>query len=254
MENRELYLDYDGIKLHTKLDFPADDRSRYPLVIVAHGLTGHMEEPHIQAITKALNENGYATLRVEFYGHGGSGGEFADHTILHWELELMAIIDHAKQLDFVTDLYLTGHSQGGVATVLTAALKSDALKAIIPLAPATVVKDMSLAGDFLGTTFDPKHIPEKLLLFGDSEKLISGNYFRVNQTLPIQESASRYKKPVLIVHSDTDEMVPVRYSEELATWYENVTLKIIPGDDHGFSKHIDLVTKEIIAFLAQINK
>ena len=69
MENREFYIDHDGIALHAKLDFPKD-AEKCPLVVVAHGFTGHMEERHITAVASALNEIGFASLRVELYGHG----------------------------------------------------------------------------------------------------------------------------------------------------------------------------------------
>ena len=129
MENREFYIDHDGIALHAKLDFPKD-AEKCPLVVVAHGFTGHMEERHITAVASALNEIGFASLRVELYGHGKSGGSFRRHTIFKWVSELLTVIDYAAKLDFVTNLYLTGHSQGGLATILAGGMNPDRLKAI----------------------------------------------------------------------------------------------------------------------------
>lgn len=251
MEDKEFYIKHDGMNLHAKLDFPLKKQEKYPLVIVVHGLTGHMEEPHIQAISRALNENNYATLRIDMYGHGKSEGDFRKHTVFLWMLELMEIIDYCRSLEFVTDLYLTGHSQGGATVVLAAALKADVLKAVMPLAPAMLLKDTAKAGEFLETKFDPDHIPEEIMLF--DKHPVSGNYFRINQFLPFEEAVKRFKKPVLVVHSDTDELVPVHYAKELAMKYENATLKIIPDDNHVFEKNIDLVTKALIEFLEQLN-
>lgn len=250
MENREFYIEHDGIKLHAKLEFPESQQTKYPLVIVVHGFTGHMEEVHIRAISKALNAHNYATLRVELYGHGKSDGEFKNHTVLHWVLELMAVIDYARSLEFVTDLYLTGHSQGGATVVLTAALKSDVLKAIMPLAPAMLLKDAAKSGDFLGMHFDPEHLPEEVTL--TDGRVLAGNYFRVNRFLPFEDAIKSYKKPVLIIHADADEAVPVHYARELAKAYENASLKIIPDDNHGFEKSIDVVTETIIDFLDKL--
>ena len=84
MENREFYIEHDHIRLHAKLDFPAQEREKYPLVIIEHGFTGHMEESHIVGIAKAVNDNGYASLRIELYGHGKSDGEFKNHSVLKW--------------------------------------------------------------------------------------------------------------------------------------------------------------------------
>ena len=63
---KEFYITDDGIQLHAKLDVP-EETEKCPLVIVFHGLTGNMEERHITAVSNAMNENGFATLRLELY-------------------------------------------------------------------------------------------------------------------------------------------------------------------------------------------
>ena len=125
---REFYIQDDGIRLHAKLDIPegvSEESGKCPLCIVIHGLTGHMEETHIIGASKALNEEGIATLRVEMYGHGKSEGDFAKHTLYKWLGNAMTVTDYAKALPFVTDLYVMGHSQGGLTTMLLAGLKPD---------------------------------------------------------------------------------------------------------------------------------
>ena len=106
---REFYIQDDGIRLHAKLDMPegvSEENGKCPLCIVIHGLTGHMEETHIIGASRALNEEGIATLRVEMYGHGKSEGDFAKHTLYKWLGNAMTVTDYAKTLPFVTDLYV----------------------------------------------------------------------------------------------------------------------------------------------------
>ena len=65
---KEFYIDSDGTRLHAKLDWPAgvaEGVDKCPLCILIHGFTGHMEEDHIIAAQKAMNEAGVAVLRVE---------------------------------------------------------------------------------------------------------------------------------------------------------------------------------------------
>ena len=109
---KEFFIDSDGTRLHAKLDRP-EGAEKGPLCILIHGFTGHMEEDHIKAAQKAMNDAGVSVLRVEMYGHGGSDGEFKDHTLYKWVTNALAAVKYAKSLDFVTDLYLSGHSQGG---------------------------------------------------------------------------------------------------------------------------------------------
>ena len=147
------------IQLHAKLDMP-EEKEKCPLVIVFHGLTGNMEERHITAVSNAMNEIGFATLRVELYGHGKSGGAFEQHNLMKWINNAMTVTDYAKTLDFVTDLYICGHSQGGLLTMLAAGMRADDFKAAIPMSPAIVIPDGARKGNLLGQPFDPEHIPD----------------------------------------------------------------------------------------------
>ena len=75
---KEFYIADDGIQLHAKLDVP-EEKEKCPLVIVFHGLTGNMEERHITAVSSAMNEIGFATLRVELYGKDMRPGRKVGH-------------------------------------------------------------------------------------------------------------------------------------------------------------------------------
>ena len=250
MENREFYINHDGIRLHAKLDFPKQEAEKYPLVIIEHGYTGHMEERHIRAVAQAVNDNGFASLRIELYGHGQSDGEFRNHTIMKWVDEMLTVVDYAAGLDFVDGLYLAGHSQGGLTTMLVGALKRDVLKAILPLAPAIVIWDAARAGNLFGTQMDPDHIPNEIMMPGD--RLLGNNYFRVAQMLPVEEAIDKYTGPVLIVHADTDEAVPVSYAIDAAKRYKNAELVIIEGDTHCYDNKLPEVTEAVVRFLKRV--
>lgn len=280
-KTQQFYLTCDGIKLHCKLDLPeaADTpdrlasagkdavpdgsvpvshmgegaRTRIPIVIVVPGLSGDMEEQQITSTAEALAGNGYASLCVELYGHGLSGGSFYDHTLFHWALELIQVIDYARKLDYVSELYLCGHSQGGAAAVLAAGIKPDVLSGLILLAPAMSIKDAAKNGGFPERRFDPGHIPEETIVF--TEDRISGNYYRVNRLLPFDDAIALFgSKPVLVVHSTTDEYVPYRYAAHTAEAYRNAELFTVPDDDHCFAAHIDLVTAKMVRFLDEISR
>ena len=111
----------DGIRLNAKLDMPTGNMGKCPLVIVIHGFTGHMEERHITAVSDLFNQMGLATLRVDMYGHGNSDGKFENHTLYKWINNAIAVIDYARSLHFVTDIYLCGHSQGGATPARSSA-------------------------------------------------------------------------------------------------------------------------------------
>lgn len=251
MENREFFIDKDGFKIHAKLDFPQGEAEKMPLVILVHGLTGHMEEPHLLGIRSAINEIGMACLRVELYGHGQSDGAFKNHNVMEWVSQLIYVIDYARSLSFVSDLYLSGHSQGGLATILAAALKADQLKAIIPLSPATCIVDFCKKGVFFETEFDACSIPEELHFWED--KVVTANYIRVGRSLPLKEAIAGYKGPVLLVHGVTDESVPVQCSIDAKEAYENAELVLIENETHCYDNHLNQVLEAVKKFLTATN-
>ena len=261
MKNKEFYIPDDGISLHAKLDFPqqladAEEASLpengCPLVIIFHGYTGHMEEPHIIAAARTVNELGMAALRVELYGHGMSGGTFREHTLFKWMNNALAVTEYARALPFVTDLYLCGHSQGGLLAILTAGLKPDAFKAVIPLAPATIIPEGARMGELLNISFDPDRIPDELR--SEDGHILNGNYAAVAQFIYPENYIRRYTRPVLIIHADTDESVPYRCAVEAAEQYADAKLVTIRQDTHCFDYHLDQMVGAMREFLAEMKQ
>ncbi len=244
-----MYIIDDGIRLHAKLDMPDQPACKCPLAIVIHGFTGHMEEAHIIAVSRALNGLGVATLRVEMYGHGESDGEFRNHTLYKWLTNALRVIDYARSLDFSTDLYLCGHSQGGLAVMLAAAMKRDVVKGLIPLSPATMIPECARRGELLGVQFDPDHVPDELNSWDG--RTLDGNYVRVAQTIFVEDAIDRYGGPVLIVHGDADEAVPVQCAIDAARRYKNAELVLVPEDTHCYDHHLDVAVEAVRTWMAR---
>ena len=240
----------DGINLHTRLDMPHSHNGKCPLVIVIHGFTGHMEERLITATAETFNDLGYATLRVDMYGHGRSGGQFRNHTLFKWMTNAMTVIDYARTLDFVTDLYLCGHSQGGLTVMLAAALKQDVIRGIIPMSPAVTIPEDARRGNVLGLEFDPDHIPEEVSF--PNGFVLSGNHIRVSQMIRVEDAIDRYTGPVLLIHGEMDETIPVQASVDAAKRYQNAQLVIIPGETHCYDCHLDEVQAAIRQWMPKV--
>lgn len=241
MEVKEFWLPCDGMRMSAVLEKPEGERC--PIVVVIHGFTGYKEERHIVAVSQCLNEIGYATLRVDMYGHGHSDGRFHDHTLYKWLTNGMAAVDYACSLDFVTDVYLCGHSQGGLTVMLLAALERDRIRGIIPLSPAAMIPEAARQGNMLGMAFDPERVPEVIECRKDLT--LGGNYVRVAQMIDVEAAIDRYKGPVLIVHGDGDMEVPVQVGRDAAGRYANCDFVLIPGDTHCYDYHLDQVVEAV---------
>lgn len=247
ISEKEFYIENDGLRYHAKLNMP-EGKDRCPLCIVFHGFTGHMEERHITAVSDVLTSVGIASLRVEMYGHGKSSGEFRDHTLFKWVTGGLAVIDYALGLDFVTDLFLAGHSQGGLLVMLLAGMCAGKIRALIPLSPAWMIPEKAREGTILGVNFDPKIIPEEIR---SDNWTLDGNYIRTARMLHPEEAIAGYDGPVLIVHGDEDESVPVEYGEKAAKLYKNAELVIIRGDNHCYDRHLEEMKKAVKEFTEQ---
>ena len=240
-------LTVDGLRMQVILDMPDEKKDKLPLCVIIHGFTGYKEERHIVAVSQAMNEIGIATLRVDMYGHGQSDGEFRNHTLYKWLTQALYVIDYARSLDFVTDLYLCGHSQGGLTAILAAAMKQDIIDALIPLSPAVMIPEQARAGTLLGVTFDPKHVPAELHAWDG--RSLDGNYIRVAQTIDVDTAISQYTGPVLIVHGTQDEAVPLDCARQAAARFAHCEMKIIPGDTHCYDHHLETVTDFVKTWL-----
>ena len=240
MTREEFYLTDDGIRLHAKLDRP-EGLEKCPLCIVVHGLTGHMEEPHLCAVSETMNDLGIATLRVELYGHGQSDGAFEDHDLAKWLHNLDTVTDYAKSLDFVTDLYLCGHSQGGLAVVIQAGRRPEEYKAILPLAPALMIPR-------LAKQFPEDEIPD---CFYFHEQRIAQGYILANRALDVDAAIRNYHGPVLLVQGMADTTIVPQDTVDAAKVYENATLVTIDGDTHCFDYHLDKVVEAVKEFMAK---
>lgn len=247
MKSRDFYIDKDGFKLYAKLDMPDMSEERMPILILIHGLTGQMDEAQLEGVRDAANDNGLACLRVDMYGHGKSDGNFSNHNLLEWVSEVLYIIEYAKKMEFVTDIYLAGHSQGGLVAMLASAIKADIIKSLILISPAiNIVKDCK-SGTFFDARFDEYNIPATVHFWDEYD--LNGDYIRVARSIDVDKAIDAYKGPVLVVHGTADDAVDVACGIEVADKYKSSTLKLIEGDSHCFDYHLDKMVQAVREYI-----
>ena len=162
----------------------------------------------------------------------------------------MRVIDYALSLPFCKDVIVSGHSQGGLTTVLAAGLMSDKVKAAMPMSPALNIWDGARKGKLFGFRFDPDHVPAE----APTGNGVNGNYLRAAAMLPVKEAVARFKKPVLVVHGTADDGVPFKWGQWLKERYEDARLVPIEGDDHCYNMHLDMVLEKFIEFMNKKQK
>jgi pimeloyl-ACP methyl ester carboxylesterase len=135
---------------------------------------------------RMLQENGFDVLLVEYRGYGGSDGEPSSEAIFADSLETFDWYN-AEKSDWI---FLYGHSLGtGVASHVAA---NRDVTSIALEAPFTRLSDLAAS----------KHpiFPVKMLLKHEMDNV---------------DALSSVSAPVIIIHGAKDEVVPIRFGEEL---------------------------------------
>lgn len=250
----EISIKRDGIVLKGDLIKP-DGVRKCPAAIIFHGLMssrGNVRHNMFADIAENLVKNNIAVIKFDFDGHGESGGEFSDMNVFSEILDAAKIVDFVRNSEWVTDIYIVGHSQGALVGGMIAGYYREYIKKLVMLAPAATIKDDALKGSCFGIPYNEYNIPESIEMtdvYGDKYS-IGGLYFRIAKTLPIYETTSRFKGETLIIHGSADEAVGVIGSERYNECMENVTLRIIEGETHGLdSFSLDSVISDVVEFL-----
>lgn len=247
---QEMIIPDDGIGLSAVLETPGDSPV-CPLVIILHGFGSAKNRIHTVQTAAAMRDAGFATLRLDLYGHGESGGEFRKHTLHKWISNTLAAIDYVRGMGY-EELYLSGHSQGGLVAAIAAGMEPDRIRGLILRAPGFIIPQGAREGRLLGYDFDPDRIPDSIDL--PQGVSIDGNYIRVAQTVFAEEAADRFKGPVLILHGDEDDVVAAEDSRHMAERYADCELVVMKGETHHFDRHSDEMQKLIRSFMERIGK
>ena len=228
-----------------------------PMVVFCHGFSGTKDGPLFELICDTLQAHGIASIRFDFNGHGQSEGEFKDMTVPNEIEDAKKVIEYVRDLPYVSDLAIVGHSQGGVVAAMTAGELSEALgepafKAVALMAPAAVLREDAIRGNTMGKNYDPFDAGEYVELWGGLK--LGGNYIRTAFTLPIYETAAKYQGPAIIVHGNADRVVPYTYGERFHQIWPKSEYVMQEYFDHGFSQNVYRSTDIVAQFLLKVLK
>ena len=248
-QTQNVSIDGDHGKLSAIVQTP-DGESSYPMVMILHGFTSNKEVPLIAKLAEFLEDDGIASIRFDFNGHGQSEGRSQDMTVLNEINDAKHVYDYVSKLPGVTSISVAGHSQGGVvASMLAGELGKKKIKSVVLLAPAAVLRDDAIRGNLFGNVFDPFNPPEYITVF-DRFK-VGRDYFLTARDLPIYETAAGYKGAACIIHSTADIVVPYTYGERFHNIWKGSRFELIDKLDHSFTQDVSLAAKLAADFFAE---
>jgi pimeloyl-ACP methyl ester carboxylesterase len=212
-----------------------------PTVVWLGGFHSDMTGTKAQALADWAAANGRAYLRFDYFGHGQSGGDFADGTIGRWRGDVLAVLDALAP----GPLVLVGSSMGGWLACLAALARPERVKALVLIAPAL---------DFTEALMRPALPPQAVeALARDGRWTRPSAYDEQGYTITatLLEDGARWGllgapiaigAPVRILQGGADADVPWRHALALveALTGQDVVFTLIRDGDHRLSRPADI--------------
>lgn len=203
-----------------------------PSYLLAHGFTGSIARPEVQAVANRLLERGNCVLAVNFRGHGTSCGQSsigADEV-----LDVRAGLAWLRQKRPDVPVVTLGFSMGASVVIRQAGLAGQT---------GTDQPDAVIAVSGPGRWYERGTKPMRRLHFGAETrlgKLLLARAFKTRigdgwDLLPVSpvEVAGQISAPTLIVHGDADPYFPLDHPRMLAGTVPGSTLWIEAGMGHA---------------------
>ena len=220
-----------------------------PIVIICHGFGVNRDRGTTYMVAKQLPNEGIATLRFDFNGHGQSDGKMKDMTVLNEVEDAKCVYQYAAGLPFVDRerIAMLGASQGGVVTSMAVGeLGSTKIKAAVLMCPAAVLRDDCIKGLLMGKRYDPLDPPE-VVQVGD--KCIGREFIKTTFRLPIYETAAKFQGRACIIHGTGDRTAPYTYGIRYHKIWTDSEYHELDGYDHSFNPEPQTAVSIAIDFL-----
>lgn len=217
-----------------------------PSVVFLGGFLSDMEGSKATALEAFCRDRGQAYLRLDYSGHGRSGGRFEDGTISSWRDDSLAIIDAVTEGPIVP----IGSSMGGWLALLIALSRPERVVGLIGLAAAPDFTEELMWGQFdaaqrrqlmseglvrLASNYDEPYVITKALVEDGRQNLL-------------MEGPIELRIPVRLIQGDDDPDVPAEMPDRIAARLtsDDVQIRIIDGGDHSLSRDRDIVAIQAV--------
>ncbi len=251
MEERFSFLDPHGHQIAAILTIP--DGGTDQIAVLCHGFLSSKTSSTNTALTRALVDQGIATFRFDFFGHGESEGPFDQITVSLAVEQTQGAVDLVKDRGY-RHIGLMGSSFGGLVSILTASQRTDlaclALKC--PVVDFAEELRLEFGEDGMAQWKATDTVPN---IMGGPDRIALRYAFYEDSLRQIAYAPARsITAPTVIVQGDKDEQVPLHQSRQL---YDALLVKkhieLLPGADHQFTKGPDFLrmTQTIADWLTQ---
>ncbi|NPV29575.1 MAG: alpha/beta hydrolase [Firmicutes bacterium] len=249
MREQVSFLNSEKERLVGDLELPPAGRPEW-VIVVCHGFLGTRQGGgRAVVLGERLAGAGYGVLRFDFAGSGESEGDFSSATLTKNAADLRSALDFLESRRFRNFLVL-GRSFGGNAA-LAGAARDHRIRGVClwstPLEMLPILR--RIIGEEL---YQALHRGEKIT-WSDGFRAYSktGDFIRDLEGYRMQDLVAEISpRPLLIVHGEADELVPVAEAEALfRAAGEPKELFLIPGGDHHLSSHQEQAIRATLTWL-----
>ncbi|MBX3257105.1 MAG: S9 family peptidase [Chitinophagaceae bacterium] len=227
------YTSFDNREVQGWIIKPAqfDETKKYPLILVIHGGPHNMFGDEFEDRMQLLSANGYGVLFINPRGSSGYGQAFSKGAMSAWGEgdyeDLMKGVDVAVEQHSWIDasrLGVTGQSYGGYMTnrIIT---KTQRFKAAV--ADGSICNLISFSGTSLYHS----------LMESEFQAAVYDSYEALWNCSPLKD-VKKVSTPVLFLHGETDNEVPVSQAEEMYVALKKQGVKtsliVYAGEGHGW--------------------
>ena len=231
MQQQIQFANHRGEKLAGTLHVPSGPS--HTGVVFGHCFTCSRHTRVLRQIGQGLVDGGFHVLRFDFSGNGQSEGDFSESTYSKQvaEIKTAASFVSARGVSWIG---LAGHSMGAIVAML-AAVEMESVKALCALA----ARSSGLTLDrFLSTTQRDQLERTGRVPFASRGRALqlTQEFFTDAVRYDLPSMLASLRQPLLVVHGDQDEIIPVDEAYKLRRLKPAETeVAIIPGADHMFS-------------------
>jgi uncharacterized protein len=245
-EEKVSFVNQRGQTLDGVLHHPAAGASRAG-VILCHGMESNKESDKLVLLSQELARGGLLALRFDF-AYAGKSGKFEEITYSGEVEDLRAAFAFMRDRR-AGKIAIFGSSMGGTVALLFAAHQAGVATVVTIAAPV-----------------HPERFTSRLLTPAQVEEWRkTGHTFyhgqRINVSLlhdlgnlNVPAAAQKISCPVLVLHGDRDDVVPVDEAHELfGSLRGSKKLSIVRGADHRFSDPalMDRALREAVEWLCE---
>jgi pimeloyl-ACP methyl ester carboxylesterase len=205
-----------------------------PAVVVLHGWGGNAA--HMLDLAPAINESGLHSLFLDARNHGLS--EHDDHvSMLRFAEDLETAVEYLKQRDDVTDVAVIAHSVGAAAAIYYASYNDDVTAVV-------AVSCFAHPGELMNENL-PLPQPIRWIALKAVESMIGKGF----DVIAPRARVGHVTAPLLFVHGEKDEIVPVEDSYELAELGSDTEILVVPGGGHSDLAPFEPYFLDVIGFI-----